>query len=194
MREGRKMIMLWEKKPPIADRQMPPPMPPLSQTPEPVVASRVKSFEEKPMVESAKPSVVIPTDPGRTHLGRSLLVKGDLTGSEDLVIAGQFEGTVNVQGHCLTIGPEGKVKAEIQADRVVIYGSVHGNINVKERLEIHKSGHVVGDLIAPGISIEDGAYFKGKIEILREGMHEPDRPFAPQSPKQATAMSSSTAS
>ena len=128
------------------------------------------------MAESAKPSVVIPNDPERTHLGRSLIVKGDLSGSEDLVIAGQFEGTVNVQGHCLTIGPEGKVKAEIQADRVVIYGSVHGNIIVKERLEIHKSGHVVGDLIAPGISIEDGAYFKGKIEILREGVHDSDRP------------------
>lgn len=146
------------------------------------------------MAESVKPSVVIPNDPGGTHLGRSLLVKGDLSGSEDLVIAGQFEGTVNVKGHCLTIGPEGKVKAEIQADRMVIYGSVHGNIIVKERLEIHKSGHVVGDLIAPGISIEDGAYFKGKIEILREGMHEPDRPLPPQTPKQTTALSSSTAS
>lgn len=128
------------------------------------------------MAEPMKSPMVNPSDSGRALLGRTMVVKGDLTGNEDLLIAGQFEGTVNVQGHSLTIGPEGKVKAEIQAARVVIYGSVHGNINVQERVEIYKSGQVVGDLIAPGISIEDGAYFKGKIEILREGAREPEHP------------------
>lgn len=154
--------MLWEKKPVTAGRQ----------TQAPILVPPEKPIEEKLMAEPAKPSVVAPVDPGRTQFGRSLAVKGDVSGNEDLMIFGQFEGTVNVQGHCLTIGPEGKVKAEIQAARVVIYGSVHGNISVRERVEIYKSGHVVGDLIAPGISIEDGAYFKGKIEILREGEHE----------------------
>ncbi len=137
------------------------------------------------MAEPAKPLMTTSNDPGRTQFGRSLAVKGDVSGNEDLMIFGQFEGTVNVQGHCLTIGPEGKVKAEIQAARVVIHGSVHGNISVRERVEIYKSGHVVGDLLAPGISIEDGAYFKGKIEILREGEHEPGDSLTPQSPKQA---------
>lgn len=122
------------------------------------------------MPEPMKSPVAIPSDQSRTQLGRTMVVKGDLTGKEDLVISGEFEGTVNLQGHCLTIGPEGKVKAEIQAARVIIHGSVHGNISVKERVEIYKTGQVVGDLVAPGISIEDGAYFKGKIEILREGM------------------------
>jgi cytoskeletal protein CcmA (bactofilin family) len=140
------------------------------------------------MAELAKPSVLTPIDPGRTQFGRSLAVKGDVSGSEDLTIFGQFEGTVNVQGHCLTIGPEGKVKAEIQAARVVIHGSVHGNISVRERVEIHKSGHVVGDLIAPGISIEDGAYFKGRIEILREGEHEPGSPPPSQSPMEVDVL------
>ena len=174
-REGRNIIMLWEKKPVTPDRQ--------TQVPVPVPPG--KPIEEKPMAEPTKSSVAIPIDPDRTQLGRSMVVKGDVSGSEDLMISGQFEGTVNVQGHCLTIGPEGKVKAEIQAARVVIYGSVHGNISVRERVEIYKSGHVVGDLLAPGISIEDGAYFKGKIEILREGVHEPEPPVVPQSPKQA---------
>ncbi|MGA2987099.1 MAG: polymer-forming cytoskeletal protein [Terriglobia bacterium] len=140
------------------------------------------------MAEPAKSSVISPIDPGRTQFGRSLTVKGDVSGSEDLTIFGQFEGTINLQGHCLTIGPEGKVKAEIQAARVVIHGSVHGNISVRERVEIYKSGHVVGDLIAPGISIEDGAYFKGKIEILREGEHEPEPHSALQSPKEFAAL------
>lgn len=80
----------------------------------------------------------------------------------------------------MTVGPEGKVKADIQAARVVIQGSVHGNMSVRERVEIHKSGHVVGDVVSPGISIEDGAYFKGKIEILREGEQEsPKRQITP---------------
>ena len=130
------------------------------------------------MVEVNKSAPVIPLDSGRTLLGRTLVFKGDLSGSEDLVIAGQFEGTLNVQGHCVTIGPEGKVKADVQAARVVIHGSVHGNISVRERLEIHKTGHVVGDLLAPGISIEDGAYFKGKIEIIRDGEAEASHEFA----------------
>ncbi len=124
------------------------------------------------MVQPIRSSVASPTDPGRTQLGRTMVVKGDLSGNEDLLIAGHFEGTINVEGHSLTVGPEAKVKANIQAARVVIYGSVHGNISVKERLDIYKTGHVVGDLAAPGLSIEDGAYFKGKIEILREEPHE----------------------
>jgi len=176
--------MLWEKKPVTVDRQ----------TQEPVPLPPVKPIEVNPMVEPAKPPASIPVDTGRTQLGRSLVVKGDVSGNEDLTISGQLEGTVNIQGHCLTIGPEGKVKAEIQAARVVIHGSVHGNISVKERVEIYKSGHVVGDLLAPGISIEDGAYFKGKIEILREGVREPDLAPSSSSSKLPVALSPRVAS
>ena len=150
--------MMWEKKQAMANPAIRP-----TVLPPPATTS-----EEKSMLETSKPPV-ISGDSGRTLLGRTLSFKGDLSGSEDLVIAGQFEGTLNVQGHCVTVGSEGKVKADIQAARVVIQGSVHGNITVRERAEIHKTGHVVGDILAPGISIEDGAYFKGKIEILRDG-------------------------
>ena len=122
--------MLWEKKPVAPDRpvQAPVVIPP--------AISPVKQMEEKPMAEPAKAPALATADPGRTQLGRSVVAKGDVSASEDLVIFGQFEGTINVQGHCLTIGPEGKVKAEIQAARVVIHGSVHGNISVRERVEI----------------------------------------------------------
>jgi cytoskeletal protein CcmA (bactofilin family) len=172
---------MWrDKKPTVASRAQP----------APVVPPPDKPIEEKPMVDSSKSSSLsslVSSEPDRTLLGRSLVFKGDLSGSEDLVIAGQFEGTLNVQGHCVTVGPEGKVKADIQATRVVIYGSVHGNISVRERLEIHKTGNVVGDLLAPGISIEDGAYFKGKIEIVREGEQEPAKNYAPLGAAQATA-------
>ena len=136
------------------------------------------------MAEPIKTPTIISADSSRTQLGRSMVVKGELSGNEDLLIAGQFEGTVNVQGHCLTIGPEGKVHAEVHAARVIIHGALHGNVSVKERVEIYKTGHVVGDLLAPGISIEDGAYFKGKIEILREGVSV-ENPLLPQTSKQA---------
>jgi len=173
--------MLWEKKPVNSDRQMQ----------ASVGVPSAKYIEEKPMAEPVKSPVTTSSDPGRTQLGRSLVVKGDVSGSEDLMIFGQFEGTINMQGHCLTIGPEGKVKAEIQASRVVIYGSVHGNISVRERVEIYKTGHVVGDLLAPGISIEDGAYFKGKIEILREG--EAERVATPSISKPTAIMQAARA-
>jgi len=148
----------------------------------------VKPNEVKPMAEPMKAPAVTPAESNRTLLGRSLVVKGDISGSEDLMIAGQFEGTLSVNGQCVTVGPEGVVKADIQAARVIIHGSVHGNITVQERVEILKSGHVVGDVMAPGISIEDGAYFKGKIEILRDGNKpEPVKPAFPLRVKEVSA-------
>lgn len=112
----------------------------------------------EPEVISARPSL----------LGASLALRGELAGQEDLVIQGKFEGTIYVSGQCLTVGPEGQVKADVQAARVVIEGSVIGNISARERIEIRRTGRVMGDLVAPGIAIEDGAYVKGSIEILRE--------------------------
>ena len=149
----------WEKKPTSEDRPVP----------QPVVVPFGERVGEKTMVETSKTSASTRVDGGRTVVGPTLVFKGDLSGSEDLIISGQVDGKISVQGHSITIGPEGKVKAEIRASKVIIEGSVQGNINVQERVEIHKTGHVVGDLTAPGISIEDGAYFKGKIEIIREG-------------------------
>lgn len=108
----------------------------------------------------------------QVRLGESLVVHGELSGNEDLTIEGQFDGTIDLQGHCLTIGAHGQVKADIRAGRVVIQGAVNGNITARDRIEIRKTGQVVGDLVSPGISIEDGAYFKGSIEILREGSLE----------------------
>jgi cytoskeletal protein CcmA (bactofilin family) len=109
----------------------------------------------------------------QTVLGRSVMLKGDLSGREDLLIEGQFEGSVTLNEHCLTVGPNGQVKGEIQARQVVVQGAVTGNISAREKIEIRKSGRVVGDLVAAGIAIEDGAYFKGSIDIVREKAGEP---------------------
>lgn len=103
-----------------------------------------------------------------TVLGRSAVMHGEITANEDLLIEGQCDGTINVQDHCLTVGPQGQVKAQIHARQVVIHGSVEGNVSAREKIEIRKTGRVLGDLVAPGIAIDDGAYVKGSIEILRE--------------------------
>jgi cytoskeletal protein CcmA (bactofilin family) len=103
-----------------------------------------------------------------TLLGGSLTLKGELTGAEDLTIDGQFEGTLNVPDHTVTIGQQGHVKAEVHARQVIIIGSVDGKVTARDKIELRRSGNVVGDLISSSVSIEEGAYFKGSIEILRE--------------------------
>jgi len=117
------------------------------------------------------PKAVTPTSSGQTQtiLGRSAVVKGELSASEDLVLEGQFEGSINVPENCLTVGAQGQAKSEIQARLVVVHGTVNGKISAKERVEIRKTGSVVGDVVSAGVAIEDGAYFKGSIEIVREG-------------------------
>ncbi len=103
-----------------------------------------------------------------SRLGPTLVLRGELAGREDLLIEGPFEGAINLEGCCLTVGAKGEVKAEIRAARVIIHGAVTGNISASEKIEIQKTGRVMGDLVGPAIAISDGAYFKGSIEILRE--------------------------
>ena len=115
------------------------------------------------------------SSPVQAIIGRSLILKGELSANEDLLIEGQFEGTVNLQDHCLTVGANGKVKAEINARQVIILGSVNGNVNAREKIEVRRTGNVVGDLTSASVSIEEGAYFKGSIDILRADVRE-ERP------------------
>ena len=100
-------------------------------------------------------------------LGSSLRVKGDITGTEDLLIDGSVEGLVELDRWKLTVGPTAKVTADINARDVVVYGFVKGNVHAKGRIEIKKNGSVIGNLTTAQIMIEDGADFKGSIEIDR---------------------------
>jgi cytoskeletal protein CcmA (bactofilin family) len=118
------------------------------------------------------PAQLSSVNSNQSHLGASVVLKGELTGKEDLVVEGQVEGLINLQDCCLTVGLRGQVKADIQATRVIVHGSVTGNISARERIEIRKTGHVSGDLVGLGIFIEEGAYLKGGIEILRNGAAE----------------------
>lgn len=100
-----------------------------------------------------------------SRLGASLHMKGEVTGSEDLVIEGIFEGMVQLDQGKLTIGMAAKVTADIVAAEIVVFGNVKGNVRAKKRIKIKKDGSVTGDLITAEILIEDGSFFKGSIEI-----------------------------
>jgi cytoskeletal protein CcmA (bactofilin family) len=102
------------------------------------------------------------------HIGRSVVIKGELSGSEDLYVDGQVEGTIELQGNSLTIGPNGHLRANVNAKNVVVHGKLEGSVKASERTELKKSAVVTGDIFAQKIAIEEGAYFKGKVDIQKE--------------------------
>jgi cytoskeletal protein CcmA (bactofilin family) len=107
-------------------------------------------------------------EPARTAvLGKSVIVKGQIFSREDLTIDGEVEGTVELQEHRLTIGPNGKVRASVKARELVVLGTIHGNVETTDKIDIRKEAKLVGDIRTARIVIEDGAYFKGNIDIVR---------------------------
>lgn len=98
-------------------------------------------------------------------LGKSLIIKGELSGSEDLTLYGQMEGSVTLPDHTLTIGPHANIRAEISAKDVVIMGAVTGNVTAKERIEIRATGSVTGDIDSPRLAIADGGSLCGKVQM-----------------------------
>ena len=101
------------------------------------------------------------------NIGKSVIIKGDLTGSEDLTIEGQVEGKIELRQNVLTIGANGKIKAQIFAKIVIVQGEVQGNVTATERVDIRDNGSVDGDLSSPRIAIADGAHFRGSIDMQR---------------------------
>ncbi|HXP17972.1 MAG TPA: polymer-forming cytoskeletal protein [Terriglobales bacterium] len=101
------------------------------------------------------------------HIGQSVIIKGELSGSEDLYVDGQVEGSIELQGNRLIIGPQGQVRANVNAKGVIVQGKLEGNIVAGERAELTKSAIAVGDIVTQRVAIEEGAYFKGKIDIQR---------------------------
>ena len=107
------------------------------------------------------------------HIGKSVVIKGELSGSEDLYVDGVVEGSIELQGNNLVIGPNGQVRANVNAKGVIVQGKLEGNIRASERSELRKSAHVTGDIFTQRVAVEDGAYFKGKVDIQREAAKTP---------------------
>jgi cytoskeletal protein CcmA (bactofilin family) len=99
------------------------------------------------------------------NIGKSVVIKGELSGSEDLTIEGQVEGKIELRQNLLTIGPNARIKAQVFAKTVVVEGQVHGNISAGERIDIRDKGVVEGNLAAPRVAIADGAHFRGSIDM-----------------------------
>jgi cytoskeletal protein CcmA (bactofilin family) len=99
------------------------------------------------------------------NIGKSITIKGDLTGNEDLVIDGNIEGRIDLPNNQLTIGPEGRIKADIHAKSAVVVGHVSGNVSATERIEVQASGVVDGDVRAPRLVVQEGAVLNGAVEM-----------------------------
>jgi len=110
---------------------------------------------------------------GLANIGKSLSIKGELSGNEDIYVDGQLDGSIQLPGNNVTVGPNGRVKADITAKNLTVGGTLDGNVHASERTELRKTAVVNGDVQTRRIAIEEGAYFKGKLEILGEAKASP---------------------
>ena len=107
------------------------------------------------------------------NIGKSVIIKGELSGSEDLTIEGHVEGRIDLKDNVLTIGPNGKIKAEVFAKSVVVLGEVTGNVTASEKVDIRDNGSVDGDIASPRVAIAEGAHFRGAVDMQRAGANKP---------------------
>jgi cytoskeletal protein CcmA (bactofilin family) len=158
---------MWKRdeavKPNTPAGSAPVPTPPPVNTPPAAEAARI----------SSTPST--PSDPQRgmerttVNIGKSVVIKGELNGSEDLTIEGQVDGKIELRQNVLTIGPNGRIKAQVFAKSVIILGEVTGNVTATEKVDIRDNGSVDGDIAAPRVAIAEGAHFRGSIDMQRTG-------------------------
>jgi cytoskeletal protein CcmA (bactofilin family) len=144
------------------------PEPPKPAAPTPSAAPITPEKKEIRPMEGMKQDSFRSNSQDVAHIGKSVLIKGELSGSEDLYLDGEVEGSIDLQDHSLTIGPHGRVRANVIARDVVVHGKVDGNVQGTERVELKRSAVLMGDIATQRIVIEDGAYFKGAIDIKKE--------------------------
>ena len=118
---------------------------------------------------ASAPRPVTASTADQATIGKSLVIKGEVTGSESLYIDGRVEGSINLAGNRVTVGRNGVVAANINAREIVVLGKVRGNLTASDRVDIRSDGSLTGDVVAARISIEDGAFFKGGIDIRKAG-------------------------
>ena len=119
------------------------------------------------------------------NIGKSVVIKGELNGSEDLTIEGHVEGTIQLRDHVLTIGPNGRIKAQVFAKSVIVLGEVTGNVTASDKVDIRDNGSVDGDIVSPRVAIAEGAHFRGSVDMQRKAAQAQPQPKAEG--KQATA-------
>ena len=173
---------MWNRK---KDEEQPPKM-----TNVPPAPSPAQSAKEVPQTMSSMPmrNYDSTASSGSATIGKAVMVKGQIFSREDLVIDGEVEGTVEAQEHRVTVGPNGKVHSAVKAREIVVLGSIHGNVEAADKIDIRKDAKLVGDIKTARIVIEDGAYFKGSIDITKA---DPKPQPQPPRPQQAAGVVSS---
>lgn len=159
---------MWKPASTTNQGQNPNPKP--ATEPEKPVMSTTPNPSEPTPVSAPRNAVVNNTE--QATIGKSLVIKGEVTGSESLYIDGRVEGAINLPGNRVTVGRNGQVQANINAKEVVVLGKVKGNVTASDRVDIRNEGSLGGDVVCQRISIEDGAWFKGSIDIRKPGQKE----------------------
>ena len=181
---------MWNRR---KEEEKPPPPKPVAAQPTQAAPPQPQPVKTQPAKETS-PMSSVPNRPtesfdatraGNAVLGKSVVVKGQILSREDLTIDGEVEGTIEMQEHRLTIGQNGKVRASVKAREVIVLGTLHGNVETGDRIDIRKEAKLVGDIRTARIVIEDGAYFKGNVDIVRAEVPKPAA--AASAPKPATA-------
>src|ERR1700704_2849320 len=137
------------------------------------------------MSTAPAPSHHVQDGRGTAMIGKSVMIKGQIFSREDLTIDGEVDGSVELHEHHLTVGPNGKLQAGVKAREVVVLGTIHGNVEASDKIDIRKDAKLVGDIKTSRIVIEDGAYFKGSIDIARPEAGKPAAAAQPRPPQQA---------
>lgn len=147
----------------------------------PVAPTQPASVSAPPQAESRR------IERDVVNIGKSVVIKGELNGSEDLTVEGQVEGKIELKDHVLTIGPNGKIKAQVFAKSVIVLGEVHGNVTASEKVDIRDGGSVDGDIVSPRVAIAEGAHFRGSVDMQRKGQSAPAaaKPAQPAAPAPA---------
>src|ERR1700691_5787981 len=164
---------MWKptNQPQIPGRPAEPERPTMSTPSAPAI-----TMANEPAVAPRPAAATTTTTADQATIGKSLVIKGEVTGSESLYIDGPVEGSISLAGNRVTIGRNGVVAANINAREIVVLGKVRGNLTASDRVDIRSDGSLTGDVVAARISIEDGAYFKGGIDIRKGGTPAQTKP------------------
>src|SRR5580765_8003415 len=163
----------------------------------------VRPTTGQPVAPPPNPSPTVAATPQReagnsmekdiVNIGKSVVIKGELNGSEDLTIEGHVEGTIQLRDHVLTIGPNGRIKAQVFAKSVIVLGEVNGNVTASDKVDIRDNGSVDGDIVSPRVAIAEGAHFRGSVDMQRKGAPAPAQKGAPAQSSDAPAAPGSAA-
>ena len=169
---------MWKRDESVKPTTPPPPAAPAAPAPSAPAATTPAAQPNK----DVRPQI----ERDKVNIGKSVVIKGELSGSEDLTIEGNCEGRIELRDNVLTIGPNGKIRAEVFAKSVIVLGEVTGNVTASEKVDIRDNGSVDGDIISPRVAIAEGAHFRGSVDMQRAGTGKPQG-GQPQGGKQQNA-------